>query len=82
MSGMEMMFGALLNKMGITPEVVQTKIAEIQGLVLSFKQQQDRIEAQNAEILALLKSIAPNNGAHLRIENHGTQSDEPEETRN
>ncbi len=59
MNGPEMMLSALLKLLGITPE----KMAEMQnvamnvaGLLQAIKAQNDRIEAQNAEILSLLRA--------------------------
>jgi len=55
MMGLDMMMESIIKGMGLNPDDIKKKVAEFGELVVAFKAQMDRIEAQNAEIISLLR---------------------------
>ena len=48
---------SVLNRLGITPDDIKTKVEEISSTIVAFKNQSDRIERNQAEIIRLLQNL-------------------------
>lgn len=59
MNGQEMMLNALVKMLGIDPQVFMAQGQKFIGEVAALKVQVDRIEAQQLEILSLLRGDMP-----------------------
>lgn len=61
MSGMEMMLGSMISKLGIDPEQIKATVVKFQTLAVEVSERQDRIETKLDEILSHVRK-SPDGG--------------------